>query len=211
MPNKNDKSTLTTVNSDILSLANITSKIGWDSIRENSVFRILYLATVLYSFMHPDKQNPFSKVYHFDIDVTGPYSEEIKKSLVFLESNDYLTRYENKFKVNFDRSVNLASIETEREKEDWFKIIIHLLGLYGESKIYDFVIRDPQYQDYLERNVPKELNTTEDNETIKLLTRFRKSFEKALGDKANIIDDKEYLKLYFEYVFSKILKGEIEL
>jgi len=208
MPNNE---TLNVVNSDIVVLTKLASGVGWDSIRELSVYRMLYLASILYSFKYPHHDNMFSRYYHFDIDSAGPYSDEIKKSLVFLESNEYLIRNDNSFKLNPERADAVLKAAIFSEKENWLKAIIYILGLYGEGKIYEFVIRDPQYQDHIERNVPKELDIEGDNKTIRILNKFKQAFEKNIGDKATGINDTEYLTLYFEYVFSKVVKGEIDL
>ncbi len=214
MKNKSTKEILSSINADIVTLIKLTSDIGWDRIRKLSIYRILYLSSVLYSFKNPGKENPFIESYHFDIDSTGPYCQDINNSLTFLESNEYLKKDDNTFTLNTERLSDLADlsqIQDQEKKEEWLKTIIHILGIYGENKIYDFVIRDPQYQDHIARNVPKELNIDMDNKTIEVLNSFKGAFEKTLGKDAEQIDDKEYLELYFEYVFSKVLKGDIEL
>jgi hypothetical protein len=73
------------------------------------------------------------------------------------------------------------------------------------------VIRDPQYQDNIERNLITEIDVSAANLSTVALNQFKASFEETLGSKAERIDSKEYLELYFDYVFSKVLKGEIRL
>lgn len=79
--NINDKQTQYLINADILAIMKYTSEINWDSVRQNSIFRILYLSSVLYSFIHLESNNPF-KIYRFSIDKTGPYDSSLINSQI---------------------------------------------------------------------------------------------------------------------------------
>lgn len=89
-----NSATVSRINGDILTIIDLSEKLGWDTIREQSVSRILYLATVLYSFRYPSHSNPFSKDYHFSIDSTGPFYTLLNNAFAFLESNDYIMKHD---------------------------------------------------------------------------------------------------------------------
>lgn len=199
------------INGDIITVMQYAEVIGWKPIREQSISRTLYLSSVLYSFRHGEENNPFSDDYHFSIDATGPFYSLINNSMVFLESNGYIERVDkNGFNIGQAKVIDISKLPDYEIKSGWLKSIFYILGLYGESRIYEFIIRDPQYQEHLQSNDIKELNLDRDNKTIKFLNEFKKTFEETLGKDSEKIDDKEYLELYFEYIFSKVLKGDLE-
>ena len=193
------------VNSDILVLLRISNEIGWQELRESSIHRILYLSSVLYTFMNHDADGAYSN-YHFSLSETGPYSDIIEKALTNLKTKEIIIEDESG-----NLTVDFSDIEEKdmlnSNKKDWFKIVIYILGLYGESKIFGFVIQDPQYKSDFQRNAQTELDISDKNKTVETLKHFKKAFEKTLKN-VNEIEDKEYLELYFEYVFGIIIKKE---
>ncbi|MCL5066806.1 MAG: hypothetical protein M1368_00440 [Thaumarchaeota archaeon] len=204
--------TVANLNGDIISLVELAKSIGWEGVRKLSIYRILYLSSVLYSFKYPSVKNPFLEHYHFSVVATGPYSDDVKNSITFLEANEYIDKRDGDFYVLGKNPLpNLSQLPDHDIKKQWIKIILLILGVYGEGKVYEFVIRDPQYQDNIMRNLVTELDVSADNQSTKTLNQFKSSFEETLGSKASKIDSKEYLELYFDYVFSKVLKGEIKL
>lgn len=201
MDNKNRK--LYKANSDILYIVKSVKSIGWNSIRQPTIQRIVYLSKVLHSFVI-DGQNNIFKEYHFTSSVSGPYSELVFNSIINLKSNEHLVETDGQlYYVNN----SLIDEESDRNRLNWFKTVVYILGLYGEDKVFGFTINDPLYKDSIERNEPKELDISPDNVTIQVLKQFKYSFEETLTDTKEI-DNKEYLELYFEYVFSKIIKKE---
>lgn len=96
-------------------------------------------------------------------------------------------------------------------KKDWLEVLFYIIGIYGEGRLYEFIIRDPEYVEHLHTNNLKELNTDRNNKSIMVLNEFKSAFEISLGTKSGQIDDKEYLELYFEYIFGKVIKGDAEL
>lgn len=205
------------INADILNLLKITSEIGWCGIREISINRILYLSSVLYLFVYPQKQNPFLGDYCFTISARGPFCSDISNAIAFLQSNEFLVEEQETgyFKLgDFDFDLLLSKL-TEKEitasyeKEKWIEVITFILGIYGEDKIYDFVFRDPEYESKIQINDIEGIDISINNETYKFLNEFKKTFEEAVSIEELNVDPKTYLKLYFEYVFSIILKGEI--
>ena len=199
---KNTKELLR-ANNDIIVLMQIIKNISWTSLREQSVQRTLYLAKVLYTFVYEKETNLFSD-YHFSVSISGPYSELISRSLLDLKRREIL---------NEDKEGNISlgnadfEIEDEVNKISWLKTIIYILGLYGENKIFSFTINDPLYKEAIETNSQKELDTSPENKTVRILNEFKNSFEETLDSVSNISKE-EYLELYFEYVFSKIILRE---
>lgn len=196
---------------DISVLLSITQKNNWKSLRDSSLGRILYLSTVLYEFMFPNEENIFSKYYKFSYDETGPFCELIKKSLVHLESIDFVFKSELAYYLKNKLAIEETKTEEEKKRKRWLEIVMNLLSVYGEGKIYDFVIRDPLYQNSFQRSTPKEIQIDQDNITLRKLNSFKDAFEKVLGEKAKRIVPQKYLELYFEFIFSTILKGEIDV
>ena len=194
------------VNSDISILFRKIDEIGWDEIRESSIHRILYLSSVLYSFIDNRDKNAFNN-YHFSLTPTGPYSEIIERSLVFLKSREIIVE-ENGGLLTIDTE-NLPKVEVERnaKRNEWFQTVMYILGLYGESKIFGFIIQDPQYKNDFRRNSQTEIDITAENKSVQTLNAFKKAFEETLDDVTGI-SQKEYLELYFEYVFSRIIKRD---
>lgn len=194
---------------DILAIFKLASDIQWKEVRQNSVYRILYLSSVLYSFRHPNNRNPFS-IYKFTVDTTGPYDSNISKAFDFLIKDEYIKRTtgDDVLAIGMNSSNDVFKIEVGQERYEWIKQIMFILGIYGENKIYDFIFRDPQYQTTIKSNTQQVLNTDLNNETIKTLKSFQEAFEETLIEKKEKLSSQTYLELYFEYVFSKILKRE---
>jgi hypothetical protein len=190
-------------NSDILFLLNSVSNIGWDSLREQSVHRILYISKVLYLFVYPGESNVFQD-YSFSISDSGPFSELINSALTDLKSREVISEDSKGDTRIIDRNFEF---DPDSARASWLKTIIYILGVYGESKIFNFIIRDPLYQEAVETNSQKALDTSEENTTIKVLNSFKNAFEETL-ETTSSIDKNEYLELYFEYIFSKIIKRE---
>lgn len=195
---------------DILSIFKIASQIDWKEIRENSIYRIIYLTSVLYSFRYPDIENPFN-IYKFIVNQSGPYDVNIVNALDFLIKDDYLKRIkgEDVLSLGANSIDDVYTIETDNQKYMWLKQVMYILGIYGENKIYEFIFRDPQYQTSIKSNTQQGLNIGNENETIKTLKSFQIAFEETLEKKNKKISSQTYLELYFEYIFSKILKREL--
>jgi hypothetical protein len=194
---------------DILAVVNLGSDIGWQEIRRNSIFRILYLSSVLFSFRHSEISNPFN-IYKFTLDSNGPYDSNISSAIDFLVKDDYIKRVsgDDVYKLGMNSGREVFNINLGQERYNWIKQVMYILGIYGENKIYDFIFRDPQYQNTIKSNTQQGLNTDVNNETIKTLQSFQGAFEETLKTKSAKISSQTYLELYFEYIFSKILKRE---
>ena len=192
---------------DIYKLMKILTNIGWKSVRETSINRIIYLSAVLYSFRYPDESNIFKEDYIFTITLSGPEDPDIENALVNLESNDVIAQSEEGYKVSGNVSFSFKAKQDLR-KTEWFEDIAYIVGIYGEDKIYDFIFRDPEYREALQGNSIYNLNIGEDNTTVKFLNSFKMAFEEKLYNKEYALDNRKYLELYFEYIFGKILRGE---
>ncbi|WP_210476147.1 hypothetical protein [Pantoea ananatis] len=194
---------LISANADIVYLAESAKKIGWLSIREQSIQRILYLAKVLYSFMQKDSK--IFNYYHFSTSLTGPYSDIVNRSILFLKSMQMFDILDNGSLA----IQNNKKITYEKSKTEWLDIIILILGKYGEDRIFGFTINDPLYNDKISANSQKTLDADEtENKTLSVLNEFKKTFEETLPDTADITNE-EYLDLYFEYVFSQIVSNKL--
>lgn len=197
-------------NGDIISLIEIASEIGWSGIREMSINRVFYLASVLYSFVYPEKNNIFNEDYIFFLSIRGPYFEGIDNSITFLLANDYISEDDGFYRLSHRKLPDMSKLPFNFEKKEWIRVITYILGIYGEEKIYDFIFRDPEYQKSLQSNSIKTINTDKDNETLFTLNKFKAAFEDTIDMQAAKVDAKMYLRLYFEYVFSVIIKGDAE-
>lgn len=192
---------------DIYQLINKLTEIGWKTIRESSINRIIYLSAVLYTFRYPEEKNIFQGDYNFSVTLSGPEDAEIEKALVNLESNEVLEHTELGYVLCEEKNVSFTTSHSER-KGEWFDDITYIIGIYGEDKIFDFIYRDPEYRKSLDGNSIYNLNLGKDNATVDFLNSFKEAFEKKLNDRREVLENKKYLELYFEYVFGKILRGE---
>lgn len=194
-----DRDSLMLANADIMTIIAHVKKIGWDTIGCNSLQRIVYLMKVLYSFSHEDG-NVFS-FYHFSVSIFGPYSELVEKSLTFLlTSQRLLGEKDGDVRLNSHDGVNALSDDKIR----WIDTVLLILGKYGESKIFGFIVNDPQYNQSVKANLTSEISTNPENETLKVLNDFKKAFEETLEDTSSISKE-EYISLYFDYLFSQII------
>lgn len=192
---------------DIYQLINKLVGIGWKSIRESSINRIIYLSAVLYSFRYPNEINIFETDYQFSVTLSGPEDAEIEKALINLESNEVVEHTEAGYVLKPSNQILFKTPQIERKKE-WFDDVAYIIGIYGEKKIFDFIYRDPEYRESLDGNSTYNLNLGKDNATVRFLNSFKSAFEEKLTDKQITLENKKYLELYFEYVFGKILRGE---
>lgn len=192
---------------DIYCLLCVLKELGWESLRKTSINRLIYLSSVLYSFINNKSENIFAKNYQFTITLSGPEDAEIEKALIHLESNDLVQHIDKGYTVI--ENTNSLIIDDYEKKKAWFKDIAYIISIYGEDKIYDFIFRDPEYRESLLGNSVYNLNIDKNNATVKFLNTFKLEFEKVLNDKSIILDNRKYMELYFEYVFGKILRGEV--
>lgn len=186
-------------NADMMTIIAHAKKMGWDTISCNSIQRIVYMMKVLYAFNHND-ENVFG-LYHFNVSLFGPYSELVDKSLTFLlASQRLLGEREGDIQLNSTDGVDALS----DEKIKWIDTILLILGKYGESKVFSFIVNDPQYEQSVKANLSSEINTNPENDTLKTLNDFKKAFEETLEDTSSISKE-EYISLYFDYLFSQII------
>ncbi|MEE3384350.1 MAG: hypothetical protein VZR36_04610 [Prevotella sp.] len=177
-------------------------EIGWESIAGLSFHRILYLAKVLYVFRHGETASLFAN-YHFTAIINGPYSVQVNNALAYLSSSDKLIEKDEMYTFNSDKSLLDHFPE---QKLSWLRFVLLLLGKYGEDKIFGFVINDPSYDHAVKTNRNVELDASAESLTVKVLNKFKKSFEETL-DQSVVLSDEQYIDLYFEYLFSRIIKG----
>lgn len=192
---------------DVYQLIRKLSRIGWKSIRESSVNRLIYLSAVLYSFRYPDEVNIFEVDYNFSITLSGPEDAEVEKALINLESNEAIEHTDTGYVLAAEDNAFFNTAQSER-KEEWFDDVSYIIGIYGEEKIFDFIYRDPEYKRSLDGNSTYNLNLGKENATVEFLNSFKYAFEEKKVDQGVELDNKKYLELYFEYVLGRILRGE---
>ena len=195
----NNREELMQANADMMTIIAHAKKMGWDTISCNSIQRIVYMMKVLYAFNHED-ENVFG-LYHFNVSLFGPYSELVDKSLTFLlASQRLLGERDGDIWLNSADGVDAMS----DEKIKWIDTILLILGKYGESKVFSFIVNDPQYEQSVKANLSSEINTNSENDTLKTLNEFKRAFEETLEDTSSISKE-EYISLYFDYLFGRII------
>ena len=193
-------SELIKANEDIMTVSSIAKNMGWESVSEQSIQRVLYLVQVLYSFKHGG-ENLFP-YYHFTVTTFGPYSDLIERGFVFLKSSFKLREEDGGLVLNSKMEIPL-----NKEKVEWLKTVMYMLGKYGEKRLFGFIVDDPSYENAaLTNNVDGVDTLSSDSETLKVLNDFKNAFEQTLEDTSAISDEK-YIEMYFEYVFSEIIKS----
>jgi len=196
------------VSGDVYLVIKSMKQVGWGAIRETSINRILYMSAVVYSFRFPEKENMFENDYHFFRTLSGPEEALVQGALTNLESNEIIEHTEEGYKlIDLGERYEYFSLPRYIEKRAWIEDMAYIIGVYGEDKIYDFIFRDPEYRTSFDSNSEYNLDIGVDNKTINFLDKFKKAFEDQI-DKANELDNRKYLELYFEYVFGRILRGE---
>lgn len=197
-----ERESLMLANADLMTIIAHAKKIGWDAISYNSLQRVVYMMKVLYSFNHED-ENVFN-FYHFNVSIFGPYSELVEKSLTFLLATQRLLgEKDGDVRLNSPDGVDALS----DDKIAWIDTILLILSKYGESKIFSFIVNDPQYEQSVKANLNSEINTNHENDTLKVLNDFKKAFEDTLEDTSSISKE-EYISLYFDYLFSQIINKQ---
>jgi len=208
---QSNKERLIKINTDIINCLDIAHTVGWEGIKDFNLHRVIYISSVLYSFRNINK-SIFDELYNFNISLRGPHSHEISQSLSYLIGQNLIVRQNDELLIDLKKCERIISqierINNSVERKEWISIVISIIARYGESKIYDFVFRDPEYQNNLKRNSHTNLNIGEGNKTEKNIIEMKHAFEKALGEDAKHLTNKKYLELYFEFVFSKIIKGD---
>lgn len=183
--------------------------VGWRALRQSSINRILYVASVVYSFRFPDEKNLFEDNYHFVITLSGPEEATIQAALINLQSNEVIIRGEEGYYINkIDQDNGFENLPLFDIKKNWIEDMAYIIGIYGEDKIYDFIFRDPEYRISSKSNSERLLDIGSSNETVKFLNGFKHAFEEKIGRGEPVLDNRKYLELYFEYVFGNILRGE---
>lgn len=209
MENYND---IMLISADIYSVMKSMNNIGWNALRGSSINRILYLSAVMYSFMFNDQKNIFADKYNFVITLGGPEDPKISNAITNLESNEIIERNENGLSLeNFECDIKFKDYPLYHEKGQWIDDISYIIGIYGEDRIYDFVFRDPQYQLSLKTNAQYTLDLTKNNATVAFLNKFKSEFERQAQKSGEdyTLNNRQYLSMYFEYVFGKILRGDL--
>lgn len=197
------------ISSDVYLTINSMNNKGWKELKPSSINRILYLTAVFYSFLHGTEPNIFENNYKFTITLSGPEDPNVEKALVNLLANEAIGHNDEGYYIqNPDYIASFENYTHFADKVKWIDDISYIIGIYGEEKIYDFVFRDPQYQNSLKTNDLHSLDLSKENETVKFLEQFKREFEQHMKDDEKL-SNRRYLELYFEYIFGKILRGDV--
>lgn len=198
------------VSADVYSVIKSMNDKGWKTLRESSINRIIYLTAILFTFMYENEKNIFEDIYKFTVTLSGPEDANISRAIVNLESN-YAISSNNDGLFIFDKEyvLKFKDYPLFDKKAKWIDDISYIIGIYGEEKIYDFIFRDPQYQTSKKSNSLEILDLTENNATVLFLKEFKSEFEKHIDVTNRSLSNRKYLELYFEYVFGKIVRGDI--
>ena len=192
---------LVRANIDIMTILSHASKIGWETVTVNTLQRFIYLLKVLYSF-NSDEENMFDG-YHFSVTTYGPYSQLVYRSVVFLLASNRLEgELEGEVRIISNDGVDAMA----EDRVNWIEAILLILSKYGENKIFSFIVNDPLYDISVKSNQSSEIHVNTENETLSVLNNFKKAFEETLLDTSSI-SKIEYISLYFDYIFSQIIKG----
>ena len=125
----------------------------------------------------------------------------IASATAFLKSSSKLREEEGGLILNTKKEIPL-----NQEKVEWLRTVMYMLGKYGEKRLFGFIVNDPSYENASQTNNVDGIDTSSpDSETLKVLKDFKVAFEQSLDDTSAISDEK-YIELYFEYVFSEIIK-----
>ena len=197
-----ERDALMLANADLMTIISHAKRIGWDTISYNSLQRVVYMMKVLYSFNY-ENENVFN-FYHFNVSIFGPYSELVEKSLTFLLATQRLLG-EKDGDVRLNSSDGVDALSDDKIK--WIDTILLILSKYDESKIFSFIVNDPQYGMSVKANLSSEINTSSENDTLKVLNDFKNAFEETLEDTSSISKE-EYISLYFDYLFSQIINKQ---
>ena len=100
---------------DIYCLLCVLKELGWESLRETTINRLIYLSSVLYSFINNESENIYAKNYQFVITLSGPEDAEIEMALIHLESNDLLKHTDKGYMVI--NSENLLNMDDYNKKK----------------------------------------------------------------------------------------------
>ena len=182
-----ERDALMLANADLMTIISHAKRIGWDTISYNSLQRVVYMMKVLYSFNY-ENENVFN-FYHFNVSIFGPYSELVEKSLTFLLATQRLLG-EKDGDVRLNSSDGVDALSDDKIK--WIDTILLILSKYGESKIFSFIVNDPQYGMSVKANLSSEINTSSENDTLKVLNDFKNAFEETLEDTSSISKE-EYI------------------
>lgn len=184
----------------ILGLLMQAKQIGWIHMNETTIQRMIYLLQVLYSFKHNGENKFFD--FNFIPTIYGPHSVEIDRAITDAESSERIEKLP-------EGGYSLCNAEYVTKDENilsWIRSLFLILGRYGERNIFGITLQDPEYQHTIQSNSTRVIDSNNPkNQTFYKLQEFKSYFEKEMGD-VSAISDNEFLTLYFEFIFSQIIK-----
>ena len=201
---------------DILLVFEHSTKNNWKAISTKTIIRILYFSIAFNKFFNQTNPIPFSDTYDFYIDTSGLNMNDISFLLAEFEHNSLVKKTNINEYILDTNNPNYLEIINEsykrnlfQEKSKWISIVISILAIYGEESIYEFIFRDPEFLMKYKSQDNHNIDISNESETFKILYKFKSAFELELKkrDKRNL-STQQYINLYFDYVFSTIIKKE---
>lgn len=187
---------------------------NWESANKVSYQRVLYFSAALSPiFIKGSKWD-----YDFSNTLFGPYNNEIsenlqdlyiKNDLELVNRNIYANRIEESFRITPEGikkcETYLFKLSSNNAKVEWFKIIVNVLSLYGESFLSKLVKSDPNVLNMNEINNNGKITLDASSNNIsKEFFEYLQSIEvKNLDNKKNL----DILLIYFDILFRKY-KGD---
>ena len=110
---------------DVFQLISKLVEIGWKSIRESSINRIIYLSAVLYSFRYPNEKNIFEDDYNFSVTLSGPEDPEVEEALINLQSNEVIERTDYGYVLGIEKNNSFSTVREKKRKSGL--MILHIL------------------------------------------------------------------------------------
>ena len=113
---------------DVYQLISKLARIGWKSIRESSINRIMYLSAVLYSFRYPEEINIFEDDYNFSVTLSGPEDADVEKALINLESNEVLEHTDSGYILCSEKKIFMVNqLYIVMIEKELFYLTLHML------------------------------------------------------------------------------------
>jgi hypothetical protein len=195
---------------DIILIFQSSKLAGWEEISHKTISRTLYFVSTLYHYFHKDKNNIF-KDYKFFMEKDYPRLDHLDEYLTTLEGKNIIIKKNNQFMLNksmIESHDQYFRVPFFTNRRIWISLVIKILSIYGEDTIYDFIFRDPEFSYNNDRNEYNILmNMDSKSQTYITLEHFHAAFEEALKlQNRESLSIERYVILYFEYIFSTIIK-----
>lgn len=197
------------IQSDILILMRSLERINWNPINIMNLNRIIYYALITNEFIMDftnefrliDEHGNYSYYYSFEPKASGPISKSIEDEVLKLKNS-------NVIRQNMDGSytivdnINWDRIPYTQNKDELFTTLSKVLIYYGEFEIYDLLFKDVNFRLFYDSN--DQQIQLEKNRTAELLLDLKEKFDEK--NKGSHLDKISYIRMYFDFAFSQIIR-----